>query len=133
MLGTITVKMSGAAEVIASGRAEGMIDDSIPTALEVVGGHAVSIVHRVLDEHIVDPTPYYETQIRMDLVSQDEAVVHDSGVVYGPWLEGTSYRNMTTRFKGYFAFRTTLGEMDGQIPALLDDWERQIVARINRG
>jgi len=31
--------------------------------------------------------------------------IHDSGVVYGPWLEGTSSRNQTTRFKGYASFR----------------------------
>jgi len=33
--------------------------------------------------------------------------IHDSGVVYGPWLEGTSARNQTTRFKGYAQFRKT--------------------------
>ncbi len=31
--------------------------------------------------------------------------VHDSNVVYGPWLEGVSSRNQTTRFKGYAMFR----------------------------
>lgn len=34
-------------------------------------------------------------------------VIHDGGVIYGPWLEGDSPRNMTTRFKGYHAFRQT--------------------------
>jgi hypothetical protein len=33
--------------------------------------------------------------------------IHDSDVVYGPWLEGTSSRNKTTRFKGYQSFRKT--------------------------
>ena len=35
------------------------------------------------------------------------AVITDGGVVYGPWLEGTSSRNSTTRFKGYRSFRRT--------------------------
>ena len=35
------------------------------------------------------------------------ARIDDGGVVYGPWLEGTSTRNATTRFKGYGAFRRT--------------------------
>ena len=30
-----------------------------------------------------------------------------SDVVYGPWLEGDSARNATTRFKGYQSFRKT--------------------------
>lgn len=33
--------------------------------------------------------------------------IHDNGVVYGPWLEGTGSRNASTRFKGYAAFRRT--------------------------
>jgi hypothetical protein len=33
--------------------------------------------------------------------------IDDGGVVYGPWLEGTSTRNATTRFKGYASFRRT--------------------------
>ena len=31
--------------------------------------------------------------------------IDDSGVEYGPWLEGVSSRNETTRFKGYHSFR----------------------------
>ena len=34
-----------------------------------------------------------------------QGVVSDNGVVYGAWLEGTSSRNDTTRFKGYRSFR----------------------------
>ena len=33
------------------------------------------------------------------------ALITDGGVVYGPWLEGTSSRNAVTRFKGYASFR----------------------------
>jgi hypothetical protein len=37
--------------------------------------------------------------------------VTDSGVIYGPWLEGIGSRNRTTRFKGYFFWRKTLQSM----------------------
>ena len=33
--------------------------------------------------------------------------INDGGVIYGSWLEGTSSRNQTTRFKGYGVFRET--------------------------
>lgn len=33
--------------------------------------------------------------------------IDDGNVIYGPWLEGTSSRNQTTRFKGYSSFRRT--------------------------
>ena len=31
--------------------------------------------------------------------------ITDGGVIYGPWLEGVSSRNVTTRFRGYSSFR----------------------------
>lgn len=54
---------------------------------------------------IRQPTPYYWTQVVTDRQAGD-VVVHDGGMVYGPWLEGTGSRNRTTRFKGYRTFRT---------------------------
>jgi hypothetical protein len=37
----------------------------------------------------------------------DGITVGDSGLVYGPWLEGVSSKNATTRFKGYHSFKKT--------------------------
>lgn len=38
-------------------------------------------------------------------VTHRHGLISDGGVVYGPWLEGVSSRNQTTRFKGYASFR----------------------------
>ena len=35
-----------------------------------------------------------------------------SGVVWSPWLEGTSQRNRSTRFKGYGLFKKTRAQLD---------------------
>lgn len=51
-----------------------------------------------------NPTGYYRSQIQTDRRVGSTAVT-DGGAVYGPWLEGTSSRNRTTRFKGYRIFR----------------------------
>ena len=40
-------------------------------------------------------------------VSNLHGRIDDGGVVYGSYLEGTSSRNQTTRFKGYSSFRRT--------------------------
>jgi hypothetical protein len=46
--------------------------------------------------------------------------IFDGGVEYGPWLEGTSTRNQTTRFKGYHSFRKTTQWMNRvRVPQLL--------------
>jgi len=40
------------------------------------------------------------------------------GVTWGPWLEGTSSRNSSTRFKGYHLFRKTRQELDKRAPEI---------------
>lgn len=71
---------------------------------EEVGRQALADWHENLDHSIRHPTPYYETQVTVQ-ERGEAAVVHDRGIVYGPWLEGVGSRNRTTRFKGYFSLR----------------------------
>lgn len=52
-------------------------------------------------------------------------VIDDSQSVYGPWLEGISPRNVTTRFKGYHSFRQTGQWLEKEAP-------RIIVAQVDR-
>jgi hypothetical protein len=66
---------------------------------------AVNRVKDRLGEVLQNPTGYYESQIQTDRSSDGGYRVTDGGVIYGPWLEGVSTRNQTTRFKGYFTFR----------------------------
>ena len=49
-------------------------------------------------------TGHYRRSIHA-VASHLHGIITDSGVVYGPWLEGVSSRNATTRFKGYSSFR----------------------------
>jgi len=56
---------------------------------------------------------FYESQIHAE-ASAEGHIVTDSGVIYGPWLEGVSERNRTTRFRGYGAFRKISQEIDRQ-------------------
>ena len=45
--------------------------------------------------------------------------VHDSGIVYGPWLEGVSRRNEATPFKGYAMFRKVQQELERKAPRMV--------------
>jgi hypothetical protein len=49
-------------------------------------------------------TGHYRRSISSDM-KELNALITDGNVIYGPWLEGISSRNNTTRFKGYFSFR----------------------------
>lgn len=54
--------------------------------------------------HGVD-TGHYRRSVHGEMVKSLHGIIHDSKVIYGPWLEGVSSRNQTSRFKGYAMFR----------------------------
>jgi hypothetical protein len=83
-----------------------------------VAAQGLANVQMLLDRSIQHPTPYYETQVTVQRLA-DDWVVHDRGIVYGPWLEGTSRRNATTRFRGYHSFRRATEQLRGRIPQLI--------------
>lgn len=100
-------------------KADRIAAEAVDAIQDSVGKQAISEVHQILDVSIRNPTPYYETQIIKERVASD-VVVHDRGIVYGPWLEGISERNRTTRFKGYFSFRRATHRVRLQVPAIAD-------------
>jgi len=53
-------------------------------------------------------TPYYRTHTQARKTG-DGWRIAGPAVAYSHWLEGTGSRNATTRFKGYFIFRTMTG------------------------
>lgn len=82
----------------------GVFDQIRDDAQLMISSAAIEAVQFNLDGSIKHPTPYYETQITVQYFPNYD-LVHDRGIIYGPWLEGTSRRNATTRFKGYHSFR----------------------------
>ena len=65
-------------------------------------------------------------------VNNLNGLITDGGVIYGPWLEGESSRNQTTRFKGYFTFRKTSQELQKKSRKVFDAHLRRFVNRMNR-
>lgn len=97
---TVTVNATGP---VIQGRAPGVIKAMARDVEDVLGRQGYAEVMTNLNASIKHPTPYYETQVTVQR-QPIGVVVHDRGIVYGPWLEGTSARNKTTRFKGYKSF-----------------------------
>lgn len=122
-----TVTLSGP---IFDARAGEAMKDLQREGAERVGGQGLANVQTLLNASIRNPTPYYETQIAME-AGADTALVHDRGVIYGPWLEGVGSRNATTRFKGYHSFRLARQELESQVPALVEPLVAHCVERLN--
>lgn len=111
---TLEVDISGPLSTGGVGRA---VAQALAEAVDSVSAQAIADVHWTLNRRIKHPTPYYETQVTMDRAALSN-VIHDRGVIYGSWLEGTSYRNQTTRFKGYHAMREATQEADRYAPLM---------------
>jgi hypothetical protein len=101
------------------GRAQAAVGAFLDEAKQEVGNQGLSDVHHNLNTSIRHPTPYYETQILVERQAND-VVVHDRGIVYGPWLEGVGSRNRTTRFKGYFSFRRAKQGLEPKVPGIAE-------------
>jgi hypothetical protein len=87
-------------------------------AVHEVASQALADWHQNLNQSLQHPTPYYETQIMVQPMSTLQEVVHDRGIIYGPWLEGVSRRNQATRFKGYASLRRAFQSVQGKVNAL---------------
>jgi len=98
---------------IYSGEAQAAVEDFLEEAAREVAQLGVNEIHARLGQVLEHPSGHYRNQVVTDRASTGWAVT-DGGVVYGPWLEGTSSRNKTSRFKGYQTFRRTRQWLEGR-------------------
>lgn len=103
--------------------AHAMTDSLAKEGLKLIKGEL-----KVVLQH---PTGFYESKVRIDRSTQEHATVTDGGVIYGPWLEGTSSRNRTTRFKGYSTFRRMSQQLNSRVPGIGRDALGRFVKRMN--
>lgn len=104
--------------------------DAMLDAERAVTTRTLREVRAELGRVLQHPTGYYESRVVADL-STHPPQVHDSGVVYGPWLEGIGSRNATTRFKGYRTFRRVAQRMNGQVVSVAGPIISRAVSRLN--
>lgn len=94
--------------------------DGLSVGIEDRAGQLiVNDVKAVLDVSVQNPTGNYERHIRTER-QQNDLSVNDSGIIYGPWLEGISSRNVSTRFKGYAAFRKAFQSSQAKVMPIAD-------------
>lgn len=72
------------------------------------------------------PTYWFAHNVEVERV-RDQHFVHADRVIYGPWLEGTSSRNRTTRFKGYRLFRKAAQATERALSRILNPEERKLL------
>ena len=96
-----------------------IVQNSIQTHTAKLSKEAASRIRARLDLVLqyknTPPPPYvrgfYRSNIKTAAIGGLNSV-SDSGVIYGPWLEGIGTRNASSSFKGYFTFRKIRQEME---------------------
>lgn len=89
------------------------------------------LIRKELKDSIVNPTGNYVAAIAA-VPRGDMAVITDSGVIYGPWIEGVASRNTRSRFKGYSTFRRSLQQIDAAIPLRTEPEQRKLARNLER-
>lgn len=87
---------------------------------QAVGDMAVNEIRQALHGALRHPTGYYESNVQTERAGGD-SVVNDRGVIYGPWLEGVSSRNQSTRFRGYGVFRKTTAAIEKKADEIAEE------------
>lgn len=116
MFAEFTFQLSGP---LFDGRLEAAVARAVEEAERDIADYGVLIVREELGHVLRNPTGYYESQIQTD-TARSGIEVSDGGVVYGPWLAGSSERNRSTRFKGYQHWRAARQRLQGAAVEIAD-------------
>jgi len=115
-----------------TGEVKRLVTQYLFAATGAVAGEGVNLVRASGHSDYKNPTGYYESHVVTDLVSDSSTAVWDSDVIYGPWLEGISSRNQSTRFKGYHTFRKMTAALDRRAQGIAYRILDRFVERMNR-
>jgi hypothetical protein len=104
-VGTLKVNVSvSVSGPLADGTAHDAVREWIDEAKKETADFAVRQLQAVGMDKTGRATGHYQSEIRTTLLTYNDLLISDP-VIYGPWLEGTSKRNDSTRFKGYHLWR----------------------------
>jgi hypothetical protein len=110
----MTATMSGP---LFDGRLTAVVAGAVDQAEHDIADVGVNVVRNELANVLQHPTGHYQSEIQTERAVGDWAVT-DGGIVYGPWLAGTSSRNQSTRFKGYSHWRRATQRLQQQAPGI---------------
>lgn len=101
------------------GTATKVMDQFGEQASKDIAEFGLGLIRDDLVAHFRHGTGKYVSKVEVK-VQGDNILITDNGVIYGPWLEGTSSRNQSTHFKGYGVFRRQLRVIQDQVVAISD-------------
>jgi hypothetical protein len=113
--------------IFVPGLPEAVMKRGVREVEEKVAEEGARMVRSNLNKVLRNQTGHYRSRVKAE-----RGVIHDSRMIYGPWLEGTGSRNSPkTRFPGYATFRRTTGEIQARSGQIGDRAIAPYVRRLN--
>ena len=114
-MGDWSVKTTSTGPLSTPGAAGRVIDSWVGAFADEAAREGLAEVKDILSADLKNPSGYYESRVGV-VTSTMGAMVTDSGVIYGDWLESGGRRQ--TRFKGYRAFQRAAAALRQRLPAI---------------
>lgn len=103
-----------------NGRAIEIFDRYAKDVEKNIAEYTLKGIKRHIHTRFRHPTGNYEAHLNISRMGRGTEV-NDRGIVYGPWLEGISGRNRTTRFRGYHSFEHASHDAEARAGHIADD------------
>ena len=104
---------------LADGRADRVLGEWARNTSQALGDEAVRLLREFPMDKTGRATGAFQRELHAVQSSRNTVIVRgpqEKGVAWSPWLEGTTERNRSTRFKGYHLFRKTRQQLDDKAP-----------------
>ena len=114
---------------LADGSAEPIIRDWMVNVRQDIAEEGLRQLRSFQMDKTGRATGHYQSQMQASNLSSSDIRIHNP-VVYGPWLEGTSKRNRSTRFRGYGLWRKTAQRLQEDAPGIAEKRMPELTARL---
>lgn len=94
-----------------------------------IAQEGVNNLHSFVMDRTGRATGHYQSEIQTSTLLFNDIKIHDP-IVYGPWLQGSSKRNRSTRFKGYRLWSKTRQLLQERAPEIAREKFREYASRI---
>jgi hypothetical protein len=132
-MGSLAVKVIvGALGPLADGSAPGIVHAWSDEVKKDIAAEGVNRLRSFAMNKSGRGTGHYQSEIQTSNLAYNDIRISDP-VVYGPWLQGSSSRNQSTRFKGYRLWTKTAQLLQDDAVKIAEKRMPELINRLGGG
>jgi hypothetical protein len=129
----VTVQAHGP---LMDGRASGIVRDWLDGVKKDIAQEGLNRLRSFVMDKTGRATGRYQSEIVTSTLNYNDLKISnpsESGYAYGPWLEGFSSRNRSTRFKGYHLWRQAAQKLQDDAPGIAERKLPELIQKLGGG